>query len=561
MWSWGWGEAVPQKLTGSSATSPVGGGQAGSVADTGALQTAGAAPAPSGPSPATAEADMRSWSIFNLVGRRKQSTPSPTPPPGETSEVGSGVTATVPSAEPPKAFRATSASTDADGSPAGGRTSDRVSMSPSEYFDADDETGSVTNRDSQRSASTSPTKDDGTDRLEEPEDQDDQPMVTPREAPPSMMGVDDIPVPLAEPEEDELVTAVANGTESGTVPRTSSLAADTGSAQPSGAEKLVAEVAGLGLSLCADKLEELKTSRASGAVTDDASTEESLRRHEIFERHRVSADTFNTDAALVLANPQLMVRLPDGRIYPAGLALPFVVAKLAFGDAALPVDQSCGKTFYARGHNSPHKESGQAEAAGEQAQGEGATAGGDPGWSAGPSQSEQSQHSTSGGWFGWWKGATPSQAEETASSDSAQVGTESSSVAQSPGVLPKPAALAFTGGDEAGSRNISYMKSLKPSAEALESLNLKDGVNEMVSHCTHTSFLLTHLTIQIQQVIARRRCLKPADTRWSAGCTCGATRRRSSSVTSTAPSRSPTSWATSIHSSVAAPYHIYAIYA
>ena len=357
MWSWGWGEAVPQKLTGSSATSPVGGAQAGSVADTGALQTAGAAPAPSGPSPATAEADMRSWSIFNLVGRRKQSTPSPTPPPRETSEVGSDVTATVPS-------------TDADGSPAGGRTSDRVSMSPSEYFDAD-ESGSVTNRDSQRSASASPTKDDGTDRLEEPEDQDDQPMVTPREAPPAMMGVDDIPVPLAEPEEDELVTAVANGTESGTVPRTSSLAADTGSAQPSGAEKLVAEVAGLGLSLCADKLEELKTSRAPGAVTDDASTEESLRRHEIFERHRVSADTFNTDAALVLANPQLMVRLSDGRIYPAGLALPFVVAKLAFGDAALPVDQSCGKTFYARGHNSPHKGSGQAEAAGEQAQGEG----------------------------------------------------------------------------------------------------------------------------------------------------------------------------------------------
>lgn len=59
---------------------------------------------------------------------------------------------------------------------------------------------------------------------------------------------------------------------------------------------------------------------------------------------QVSADTFNADAALVLANPQLMVRLSDGRIYPAGLALPFVVAKLAFGDDALPVDQSCGKT-------------------------------------------------------------------------------------------------------------------------------------------------------------------------------------------------------------------------
>jgi hypothetical protein len=43
-----------------------------------------------------------------------------------------------------------------------------------------------------------------------------------------------------------------------------------------------------------------------------------------------------------------MVRLPDGRIYPAGLALPYVVAKLAFGSDALPVDQSCGKTVNKR---------------------------------------------------------------------------------------------------------------------------------------------------------------------------------------------------------------------
>ena len=50
----------------------------------------------------------------------------------------------------------------------------------------------------------------------------------------------------------------------------------------------------------------------------------------------------------MLANPQLMVRLPDGRIYPAGLALPYVVAKLAFGSDALPVDQSCGKTVNKR---------------------------------------------------------------------------------------------------------------------------------------------------------------------------------------------------------------------
>ncbi len=94
-WSWGWGEAVPQKLSGSSATSPVVGPHEASDGDAraaGALQIPAAAAsggsrdhsmAPSFaeqglPSPSTAEADMRGWSIFNLVGRRrcdKSSTP------------------------------------------------------------------------------------------------------------------------------------------------------------------------------------------------------------------------------------------------------------------------------------------------------------------------------------------------------------------------------------------------------------------------------------------------------------------------------------------------------
>ena len=86
-WSWGWGEAVPQKLSGSSATSPVVGPHVTSDGDTrgaGALQIPPAAsgssrdhamePSSAGqglPSPSTAEADMRGWSIFNLVGRRR----------------------------------------------------------------------------------------------------------------------------------------------------------------------------------------------------------------------------------------------------------------------------------------------------------------------------------------------------------------------------------------------------------------------------------------------------------------------------------------------------------
>lgn len=117
-----------------------------------------------------------------------------------------------------------------------------------EYFDADD-SGGVTNRDSQRSTSTSPTKDDGMEQLEVrnscsrsthtafirqiltgqestarfrrdqtgqyriynssplcwemQEEHDDQPMVTPREAPAVVPGADGIPLPLPEPEEQE----------------------------------------------------------------------------------------------------------------------------------------------------------------------------------------------------------------------------------------------------------------------------------------------------------------------------------------------------------------------
>ena len=95
----------------------------------------------------------------------------------------------------------------------------------------------------------------------------------------------------------------------------------------------MAEVGGLGLSLCADLLEELKATQSAsssssgtapaaaateeeeeakkkaaagggggggggGGSGSDAATEAALRRHEVFERHRVSAELFNTDAAL-----------------------------------------------------------------------------------------------------------------------------------------------------------------------------------------------------------------------------------------------------------------------
>lgn len=90
-WSWGWGEAVPQKLPGSSSTSPVAGPATatdGNTPGADALQIDAAArsggskeytmattsPEQSVPSPSsssTAEADMRGWSIFNLVGRRR----------------------------------------------------------------------------------------------------------------------------------------------------------------------------------------------------------------------------------------------------------------------------------------------------------------------------------------------------------------------------------------------------------------------------------------------------------------------------------------------------------
>ena len=51
--------------------------------------------------------------------------------------------------------------------------------------------------------------------------------------------------------------------------------------------------------------------RVCVAAGADAATEAALRRHAVFEEQRVSADLFNTDAALVLANPQLMVRTDD----------------------------------------------------------------------------------------------------------------------------------------------------------------------------------------------------------------------------------------------------------
>lgn len=51
-------------------------------------------------------------------------------------------------------------------------------------------------------------------------------------------------------------------------------------------------MAGLGLSLCADLLEDLKSSRKSdmtaGVDLDDTATQEALQRHEVFERNRVS---------------------------------------------------------------------------------------------------------------------------------------------------------------------------------------------------------------------------------------------------------------------------------
>jgi hypothetical protein len=113
-WSWGWGEAVPQKLSGSSGTSPVvepGQPPAGaSDEDLEKLRITAAATAPGqentqhnlatspqpqvnataaaalgdlgAPSPTTADADMRSWSIFNLVGRRRPASEPPTPVAG-----------------------------------------------------------------------------------------------------------------------------------------------------------------------------------------------------------------------------------------------------------------------------------------------------------------------------------------------------------------------------------------------------------------------------------------------------------------------------------------------
>ena len=80
--------------------------------------------------------------------------------------------------------------------------------------------------------------------------------------------------------------------------------------------EVMAEVAGLGLSICGDALAKAKVegaaTGASPADEADAATALALRRHEIFEEHRVEAGRFNADAAAILADPQLMVRLPDG---------------------------------------------------------------------------------------------------------------------------------------------------------------------------------------------------------------------------------------------------------
>ena len=100
--------------------------------------------------------------------------------------------------------------------------------------------------------------------------------------------------------------------------------------------------------------------------------------------------------------------------------------------------------------------------------------------------------------------------------DSAGEGSDSSagnSPAQAqPGVLPKPVSLAARSGAE-GSRNKSYMKSLKPSAEALQSLSLKDGVNEIVrTPGTHSpilsSVMAVHLVYPTVSVhLLRHRCI------------------------------------------------------
>ena len=81
--------------------------------------------------------------------------------------------------------------------------------------------------------------------------------------------------------------------------------------------EVMAEVAGLGLSICGDALAKAKVEGAPTGATPtdeaDAATALALRRHEIFEEHRVEAGRFNADAAAILADPQLMVRLPDGK--------------------------------------------------------------------------------------------------------------------------------------------------------------------------------------------------------------------------------------------------------
>ena len=144
-----------------------------------------------------------------------------------------------------------------------------------------------------------------------------------------------------------------------------------------------------------------------------------------------------------------------GRIYPAGLALPFVIARLAFGGDALPIDKSCGRTFYA----SPRPAISDAD-------------GGNHPAAAGAGGGGQGSEAPQPGWFGgWWKRTeTPTGPDASAAAQAAQaVETKPAKAAEgAPAKLPKAP---------------KYMKSLKPSAEALDSLNLKDGTNTIVFCC------------------------------------------------------------------------------
>ena len=136
------------------------------------------------------------------------------------------------------------------------------------------------------------------------------------------------------------------------------------------------------------------------------------------------------------------------------MALPFVIARLAFGGDALPIDKSCGRTFYA----SPRPAISDA-------------AGGSHPAAAGAGGVVQGSEAPQPGWFGgWWKRTeTPTGADAPGTAQAAPVDMKPAKAAEgAPAKLPKAP---------------KYMKSLKPSAEALDSLNLKDGTNTIVFCC------------------------------------------------------------------------------